>query len=105
MSELVLAMLGCPVTAIALTFVLLRFRPAWSRLRTTLVGAAILPGIVIAACALVFFDAATAPPESCGVDACGMAMMAAMAVSSVALIGFLIGWISAFAAQALWARR
>ncbi|WP_025560097.1 hypothetical protein [Sphingomonas sp. UNC305MFCol5.2] len=105
MSALLSAVLVCSISAIGLSFAVRWRRPVWSRLRASLIGAAILPGITIALCIALFVNAATSSPEDCGVDACGMTMMAATYLAAAAVIGFFLSWVAAFGAQSLWGRR
>ncbi|MBO9623470.1 MAG: hypothetical protein J7500_12235 [Sphingomonas sp.] len=81
------------------------WRPGWSRTRKTLIAAAIVPGAIVALCAFVFFNAAMSSAESCGVDACGMAIGAAMYVAFAAGIAFLLGWACAYGLLRLMDRR
>ena len=66
-------------------------RRGWPKARTALIVAAPVPFLIIAMCVIVFVSAATASAESCGVDACAMAMMAAMALGSAAVVLYIIG--------------
>ncbi len=50
-----------------------------------------IPVIIWAFCAYIFVDASTASQEECGVDACGMAIAAAMMVGVMGVLLYLIG--------------
>jgi len=66
-----------------------RFR-TWARWRIVMLGALPIPLVLWAICLALFVEAATASAESCGVDACGMTMMAAMAVAGMTLVVYLV---------------
>lgn len=68
-----------------------RARKHWSGVLIAILSALPLPALIWAICGYVYFDAATASAESCGVDACGMATMAAMFAAAIALGIFLFG--------------
>jgi hypothetical protein len=68
--------LSCGSSAL-LAFFLPARRPSWSRLKVALISALPFPGLVALLCLFVFGNALRATlfaPDSCGVDACGMAM-------------------------------
>jgi hypothetical protein len=73
-------------------------RRGWPKSRTIYVAASPVPGIVIALCLYVFIGAAMASKESCGVDACGMAMAAAVILASTAMVlyvfGLVVAWVT-----------
>jgi hypothetical protein len=71
-------------------------RHGWSKSRTIYVAASPLPAIIVALCIYVFVHAATASKASCGVDACGMAMAAAVGLSSAAMVLYLFGLVVAW---------
>lgn len=50
-----------------------------------------IPVIIWAFCVYIFIDASTASQEECGVDACGMAIAAAMMVGIMGILLYLIG--------------
>ncbi|MEP9357277.1 hypothetical protein [Sphingomonas sp. KR3-1] len=92
--------LGLPIfLTILLGFAVAGARPNWPVWRSSLLSAAILPVPILALCAWLFVSVLLSPAEKCGVDACGMAAMAAMFVGSGALALFLIGWALNFAIQ------
>jgi hypothetical protein len=95
----------CALLSAVVAAALRRFRPAWSRRRVDLVAAAPIPGMLIALCLWIFISAATTPREQCGVDACGMAMAAAMMVGFAALCAFAFGLVVAALVQWLMRRR
>jgi hypothetical protein len=77
------------ILTIILTLTLLRL--GWPKVRTIYVAPSSLPVLIMAACIYLFIDAATASKESCGVDACGMAMAAAVIIGSAALVLYVFG--------------
>jgi hypothetical protein len=77
--------------AAGMAALLLRLRPNWPTRRTVVVAAAPVPISMTAICIVVFLNAATASRESCGVDACGMAMMFAMVGVGYAMAAFVLG--------------
>jgi hypothetical protein len=79
--------------------------PRWSMAWTATAAAAVVPALVLAFCAFIFFDASSTGPEQCGVDACGMAIMAAMFIGGLALLAFPIGWAAAICTLRAVARR
>jgi hypothetical protein len=50
-----------------------------------------LPLMSWAFCLMVFVDAVTDSPQDCGVDACGMAAMAAAILAVVTLLAYILG--------------
>lgn len=66
-----------------------RLLPDWSTLRLNLLSSAPLPALVLAESIWLYVDAGDTPRERCGVDACGMAMLAASMFGMVAVAGFL----------------
>ena len=61
-------------------------RPDWRSRRVILLSAIPVPAMILLLCVAVFITAALSSKEACGVDACGMAMMAATFVAGYALI-------------------
>jgi O-antigen/teichoic acid export membrane protein len=99
----VIAVLALPALPLA---ALLRFwRRGLRRWRVSLAAAALAPGIVLALCIALFASSAVASREQCGVDACGMAMMASMTVGFWAILALLIGFGLAEGLQRLLDRR
>lgn len=90
------------ILAIVLTVMLARH--GWPKARIIYVAASPVPAIIIALCIYVFVDAATASKESCGVDACGMAMAAAIVIASAAILLYVIGLVVALVTRHLFAR-
>lgn len=86
---LVGAILFESVFAILLAWVLRR--RGWPIQRTIFTAASPIPCITILLCVYVFMDAALASKESCGVDACGMAMAAAVILASAAMLLYILG--------------
>jgi len=66
------------VAAIIVTCLLRRNKGKWSNVRVALIAALPIPLMVWLLCAYIFADATFASKEQCGVDACGMAMAAAV---------------------------
>jgi hypothetical protein len=102
--EMLVTVFGPSLLAVPMTLILLRWKPTWSIKRRTLWSSLPLPAALLALCALVFANAATASEEDCGVDACGMAMMFAMILSLWALAAFFIGAGISYALQRFEAR-
>jgi hypothetical protein len=96
-------------SAIAATVLLSFFvrwrRPSWSTLRLSLLAAAILPGLLLALGVLLFVGAAFSSPEACGIDACGMAMLASMYMAVGAGVLWLVGALATFGLHFLLRRR
>jgi hypothetical protein len=84
----------CVAVALISAAILHRLRPAWSLPRTAMLSALPIPAVTTILCAAVFLTAAFSSDEACGVDACGMAMMAAMGVIGYAIVGYLGGAIA-----------
>jgi hypothetical protein len=66
-------------------------RDDWSNRRIAVIAALPLPLMIWALCAYIFADASIATKEECGVDSCGMAMVAAIYGAISALVLFVIG--------------
>ena len=90
-----------PVISLAIRLL----RPEWLPFKISGISSAILPGIMVALWVVLFASAATAGKERCGVDACGMAMMAATHGGAAAIGLFLIGWPITYCFQRWLARR
>ena len=86
-------LVGFPAAAAAvLAGLLLVMRgPSWSRRRLFLTASLPLPSLGALLCAGLFIHAMLSPPERCGVDACGMAMMFATFGLAYAAGAFLLG--------------
>jgi len=82
-------------TAAAVNELLVTIRPLWSPRRRTATAAAPLPAFVLIPSAWLLLDALTSSPEQCGVDACGMAMLAALFGLVAAMASYLVGLIGA----------
>ena len=78
-----------------------RFRPRWPRWVRALAAACALPVPIVAFAAFMAFNAAHTPADECGVDACGMAIAAAMILGFFTLVGLVLGFVLALAAQYL----
>ena len=88
------------ILAAVVALVLARTLPAWSRRRIVIISPLPLPLVILGVCAFVFGNAAFAPKEECGVDACGMAMAGAMFGAVAAMVLYGIGAVcSAVTAQ------
>jgi hypothetical protein len=105
MRELFWPLLPCAGSAIVLSVAVRRWKPAWGAVGASLIGAAMLPALAALLCIVVFANAALAPADRCGVDACGMTMMAAMFGLLYAGLGFLVSLACALIVQWLIARR
>lgn len=83
------------IVATGLATAISHLLPNWPARRTAYVAAAPLPMALAGFCIWLFVDAATSSKEECGVDACGMAMAFSLVGLGCALVGFVIGAISA----------
>jgi hypothetical protein len=88
---LALAM-GCIFPALLVALALRRWRPGWSRRRQGIWAALPLPAIVFALCLIRFVGVLGTPQDRCRPDACGMEMLAVMALGTIAVGGFLLSW-------------
>ena len=70
-------------------------RTPWSRRRVTWIAAAPIPVLGALLAVAISVDAMTASKERCGVDACGMAMMAAFELLFTAGMAFIFSAIAA----------
>ena len=91
-------MLALMLTPTFAAIVLIRWlRPTCSARKAIVLSAAPLPALVALLCIALFVMAATTPRENCGVDACGMMMLAATFMFLYALaalgIGLLFAWL------------
>jgi hypothetical protein len=77
-----------------LALILVRTRENWPRRRVVLLSALPIPLATFGICAFVFASAAMATKEECGVDACGMAMAAAMLGAMGSAFLYLIGLVA-----------
>lgn len=103
MSELLVYLAACVITAMTLLS-LLRWRfPHWTVRRISVLSALPVPVLTLAVCAWVAIKTAMTPQGQCGIDACGMAMGFALIVAVIALIGFALTW--AVGAAIMVARR
>ena len=67
-----------------------------SRRRIVLIAPLPIPAVLIGLCVYVATNALAATAKECGVDACGMAIAAAMFVGSAAIILYFVGmWAAA----------
>jgi MFS family permease len=78
-----------------------KYRPGWSRRRALILAALPIPGFVWLLCAVLFLWSAFSSKESCGVDACGMAMAASTIVSIYAAVAFGFGLAAAWLVRRL----
>lgn len=60
----------------------------WTRRRVLIASTAPIPGLLAALCVAIFVHAAFSSREACGIDACGMAMAAALTGFVIALAAF-----------------
>lgn len=91
MMATVLAILALLAPSLQIVQLLIGLRPHWSKARAALISAAIVPGLLMVPVSFVFVTAFTSPPERCGVDACGMAFVAAIYLSGILLAVFVVG--------------
>ncbi len=77
-----------------------KYRRSWSKRKCALVSAAILPGLISIPCIFLIGMTIATPSKDCGVDACGMAIAAAMMGLLAAFVGFAIGFALALGAAA-----
>lgn len=82
-------------------FVISGSKPDWPLWRSSLVSAAILPVPILLLCIWLFVSTLLTPAEKCGVDACGMAMLAATMVGAGAVALLVIGSLLNFAIHKL----
>ena len=75
------------LVAVAAAWLLGRFT-RWSKRRVLVVSALPIPGIIAALCVAVFVNAATSSRAACGIDACAMAMGAALTGLVLAGVAF-----------------
>lgn len=93
---LVLLIIVLQVVAVTVTgWLFRRTQPNWPAARIIFLSALPIPLIVWGLCIFVFVKAATASKETCGVDACGMAIAAAMFTAMGGLVLYVIGLIVA----------
>ena len=76
--------------SILLGFFLRKWRSAWSIARTAAISSAPLPALTVGLCVFLFIGAATASREQCGVDACGMMMVATMSTIMMAFAAYVV---------------
>jgi hypothetical protein len=105
MSDTILFISFCALSGPLFSLAVRWWKREWSPLRVSMVSAGVMPGVLIGLCLLLFVHAATSSAEACGVDACGMAMMAATYVSGFAVVGFVLGWAATFGLQLVLVRR
>ena len=79
------------LAAAALSRLCERRRERWSNRRIIYIAALPLPLMIFGLCAYLFAISAMGSKQDCGVDACGMAMGAAMVGSVGALLLYLLG--------------
>ena len=84
------------VPAVIASLLISKFRTHWSRRRAVLLAALPVPAIVWILCLYLFVLSASASKEECGVDACGMMIMAATYVSLYALFAYGAGTAAAW---------
>ena len=78
-----------------------RMLPQRSNRKAILWAALPIPAVVWSFCIFVFFNAAIASKEDCGVDACGMAMGFSVIIAAAAFAGFGVGSLSAWSVRKL----
>lgn len=70
-------------------------RERWSTRKTVLVAASPVASFVALPCLVLIVVTLLTPPERCGVDACGMTLMFSFFGIGAAILGFVIGMLSA----------
>mgnify|MGYP000848354790 CR=1 FL=1 len=91
------------VAAVLAGVLLVRVGRGWSRRPVILTASVPLPLFGALLCVALFVSALLSPPERCGVDACGMAMMFATFELAYAAGAFLLG--AAAAARIVYSLR
>lgn len=92
-------MLICAILPFAVSYGLTKLRPAWRGRTITLLAALPLPSAIWLFCGWIYLTAALASEQECGVDACGMAMMASFFVAVGTAPGFFVGLGAAWLAR------
>ena len=80
--------------ALLLAWVLGR-RTSWSQRRVLWTAAVPVPGLAALLAIIVFIESVTSSAERCGIDACGMAALAAFMLLALGGIGFILAAITA----------
>lgn len=75
----------------ALIALMLARRLRWARRRILLISASPIPGLMSLLCIWSIYESATASPERCGVDACGMMMAASLTGLILSALTFVFG--------------
>jgi hypothetical protein len=88
-----IVLVGCISTLLAL---ILGRRTSWSQRRVTWIAASPTPALGALLAIAISVEAMTASKEQCGVDACGMAMMAAFELLFTAGMAFIFSAIAAY---------
>lgn len=96
MNDLLWLLLFPSVVTAGVSAVLTSLRPSWSLWNTVLAAALPLPIVMASVCIWLFVGAITASEKSCGVDACGTAMMFSVFGLGYALAAFALGAFAAF---------
>lgn len=94
--DLAILIMATLIPSAALSIIIVKLRPSWSNRRALLSAALPIPSIIWALCLVLFVSSVFATKAQCGVDACGMAMMASTVVAAYALIAFLLGVVMAW---------
>ena len=77
--------------AAMLSLLISKYRPQWPGRRALILAAMPIPALVWMLCIILFVWSAFSYKEECGVDACGMTMMASTVVSIYAAFAFGFG--------------
>lgn len=76
----------------ALIAAVLARRLSWARRKILLVSAIPIPALMALLCIWFSYESANAPPERCGVDACGMMIAASVTGLILAALTFVAGF-------------
>lgn len=90
---LLIAVLALPLSV---AFALGKWRDEYSRRKICFISASIIPVPVALMCGFVIANAMVTPKENCGVDACGMAIVAGLTGLAGAVAFFLAGFAVSF---------
>ena len=88
------AVIAVGIFALAAALLLGRFT-RWSEGTILWASALPIPALSVGLCIYIIVDAVTSSREECGVDACGMAMAAAITMIALASVAFVLSWLIA----------
>ncbi|QIL02648.1 hypothetical protein G7078_07525 [Sphingomonas sinipercae] len=81
--------------AAAASVALIRYKPTWSKKRVIRSAALVLPVLILALCCASFLRISLMSAEQCGVDACGMGILAGLVLTTLAVVLVVPGLIGA----------